>query len=92
MDNNVECQILCKISLQSLKTGLFSLFPNEDHLKFLCAPKSKLLCLGGLVGKSFNFGPNPKRGSALANRCYLCQTNEESIDHLLLHYIKTRAL
>ena len=31
-----------------------------------------------------------KRGWALANRCFLCQTCEESIDHLLLHCEKTR--
>ena len=31
-----------------------------------------------------------KRGWALANRCYLCQAHEESIDHLLFHCKKTR--
>ncbi|RVW41716.1 Transposon TX1 uncharacterized 149 kDa protein [Vitis vinifera] len=31
-----------------------------------------------------------KRGWALANRCFLCQMVEESIDHLLLHCEKTR--
>ena len=31
-----------------------------------------------------------KRGWALANRCFLCQTCEESIDHLLIHCEKTR--
>ena len=31
-----------------------------------------------------------KRGWALANRCFLCQTFEEPIDHLLLHREKTR--
>ena len=31
-----------------------------------------------------------KRGWALANRCFLCQMFEESIDHLLLHCEKTR--
>ena len=29
---------------------------------------------------------------ALANRCYFCRVEEESIDHLLLHCEKTRAL
>ncbi|RVW17676.1 hypothetical protein CK203_071703 [Vitis vinifera] len=31
-----------------------------------------------------------KRGWALANRCFLCQLFEESIDHLLLHCEETR--
>ena len=29
---------------------------------------------------------------SLANRCFLCQQREESVDHLLLHYSKTRVL
>ena len=62
MDDNEELQILCKVSLQNLKVGLFSLFPNEDHLEFLCATKSKLLCLGDLIGKNFNFEPNSEEG------------------------------
>ena len=31
-----------------------------------------------------------KRGWALANRCFLCQTCGESIDHLFLHCERTR--
>ena len=33
-----------------------------------------------------------KRGWALVNRCYLCQRHEESIDHILLHCVKTKTL
>ena len=33
-----------------------------------------------------------KRGSHLANRCFLCKRNEETIDHLLLHCAITRVL
>ena len=53
VDGNKKWQILYKVFLQSLRVGFFSLFPNEDHLEFLCATKSKLLCLGGLMGKNF---------------------------------------
>ena len=42
------------------------------------------------MGKSSNFGPNSKEGWTLANRCFLCQAHEKSIDHLLLHCEKTR--
>ena len=27
-----------------------------------------------------------RRGLSLVNRCYMCCFNEESVDHLLLHY------
>ena len=33
-----------------------------------------------------------KRGWPLANRCYLCQRHEESIDHILLHCAMARTL
>ena len=33
-----------------------------------------------------------KRGWPLANRCYLCQRHEESIDHILLLCVKARIL
>ena len=33
-----------------------------------------------------------KRGRALANRCFLCGEEEETIDHLLIHCTKARLL
>ena len=33
-----------------------------------------------------------RRGKNLANRCFMCQANEESIDHILLRCVKTRVL
>ena len=33
-----------------------------------------------------------RRGFSLANRCFLCLSEEETMDHLLLHCIKTRVL
>ena len=32
------------------------------------------------------------RGSSLANMCFLCQFELETVDHLLLHCVKTRVL
>ena len=42
-------------------------------------------------GKVLTFNQVKKRGQVLANRCYFCQAEKKSIDHLLLHYGKTRA-
>ena len=33
-----------------------------------------------------------RRGCPLANRCYLCLSEEESIDHILLHCEQARSL
>ena len=44
------------------------------------------------MGQNFNFGFNSKKWWALTNRCFLCHEKEETIDHHLLHYTKTRVL
>ncbi|RVW65257.1 hypothetical protein CK203_049604 [Vitis vinifera] len=49
--------IFGKVSLQSLRARLNKVFPNEDNMELQCAAKSKLLCLGSVMGKSSNFGP-----------------------------------
>ena len=41
-------------------------------------------------GKVLTLDQIQKRGWVLANRCFLCQAHEESINHLLLHCEKTR--
>ena len=33
-----------------------------------------------------------KRGRPLANRCYLCEKEEETLDHLLVHCPQARLL
>ena len=55
-------------------------------------PKVSFFAWEASWGKTLTLDQIQKRGWALANRCYLCQTNEESIDHLLLHCVMTRAL
>ena len=48
--------------------------------------------LGKLLGKVFTLDQIKKRGRALANRCFLCKKDEETIDHLLLHCPVARLL
>ena len=43
-------------------------------------------------GKASTLDQIQKRGRPLANRCFLCKGNEETIDHLLLHCGVTRVL
>lgn len=42
-------------------------------------------------GKKFTLGKVPKGGFPLANRCYLSQEGEETMDHLLFHCAKMKA-
>ena len=48
--------------------------------------ESKFFRLGSLVGKVRTLDQLRKRGIPLANRCPLCKSEEENIDHLLLCY------
>ena len=41
-------------------------------------------------GKTLTLDQIQKRGWSLVNRCYLCQMDEESINHILLHCVKTK--
>ena len=55
-------------------------------------PKVSFCAWEASQGKVLTLDQIKKRRRALANRCYFCQVEEESIDHLLLHCEKTRAL
>ena len=43
-------------------------------------------------GKVMTLDQLKKRGRSLANRCYLCEEKEETLNHLLVHCLKARML
>ena len=43
-------------------------------------------------GKVMTLDQLKKRGRSLANRCYLCEEEEETLNHLLVHCSKARML
>ena len=53
-------------------------------------PKLSFFAWKASWGQVLTFDRLQKRGWALANRCFLCQMFEKTIDHLLLHCEKTR--
>ena len=77
------------IRLWNRKTRGFS---YKSYLELFGAFEGEFFCLGGYVEKGFNLGSYSQEGFSLANRCYLCLSKEESIDHILLHCVLTRSL
>ncbi|RVW60639.1 hypothetical protein CK203_048902 [Vitis vinifera] len=81
------------VSLLSILQGK-RLFPVslENHLEPLCAYKGGFFCLGSFLGEGSNPRSTQKRGWILANRCFLCCDEEETINHILIHCPKARVL
>ena len=70
---------------KALESGSSVLFPMKNIWKSCVQPKVSFFSWEASWGKFLTLDQVKKRGWALANRCYFCQVEEESIDHLLLH-------
>ena len=85
-----------KFSVESLYKALESGFLDPFLMKIIwnsCVqPKVGFFVREAMLGKALTLDQIQKRGLSLVNRCYLCQMHEESINHILLHCLKTRAL
>ncbi|RVW95701.1 hypothetical protein CK203_031580 [Vitis vinifera] len=69
-----------------------SLFPSERIWRARVPPKVAFFAWEASWGKVLTQEQLQRRGFSLANRCFLCLSEEETMDHLLLHCIKTRIL
>ena len=55
-------------------------------------PKVAFFAWEASWGKILTLEQLQRRRYSLANRCFLCLSEVETVDHLLLHCVKTRAL
>ena len=78
-----------KFSVKSLYLALEAdctyLFPFSCIWNVWVQPKISFFAWEATWGKALTLDLVQKRGWALANRCFMCLENEETIDHLLLH-------
>ncbi|RVW35300.1 putative ribonuclease H protein [Vitis vinifera] len=85
-----------KFSVKSLylaiEAGGSARFPSSLIWNANVQPKISFFAWEATWGKAITLDKLQKRGWALANRCFLCLENEETIDHLLLHCSRTRVL
>ena len=75
-----------------MEPGGLSLFPSERIWKVRVPPKVAFFAWEASWGKVLTQEQLQRRGFSLANRCFLCLSEEETVDHLLLHCVKTRVL
>ena len=69
-----------------------SLFPYGSIWRANVPPKVAFFAWEASWGKILTLEQLQRRGYSLANRCVLCLSKEETVDHLLLHCVKMRAL
>ena len=69
-----------------------SLFPCDSIWRANVPPKVAFFAWEASWGKILTLEQLQRRGYSLANRCFLCLSEVETVDHLLLHCVKTQAL
>ena len=67
-------------------------FPSRSIWNPIVPPKLGFFTWEASWGKVFTLDQLKKRGIPLVNRCFLCEENEETIDHLLIHCLRAKEL
>ena len=75
-----------------LELGDFPLFPSGSIWRASVPPKLSFFAWEASWGKVLTLEQLQRRGYSLANKCFLCLSEVEIVDHLLLHCVKTRVL
>ncbi|RVW15499.1 putative inactive ATP-dependent zinc metalloprotease FTSHI 1, chloroplastic [Vitis vinifera] len=76
----------------TLEPGGSALFPYVGIWRACVPPKVAFFTWEASWGKILTLDQLQRRGYSLANRCFLCLAEAETVDHLLLHCVMTRAL
>ena len=76
----------------TLELGGSALFPYVGIWRVYVPPKVAFFTWEASWGKILTLNQLQRRGYSLANRCFLCLADAETVDHLLLHCVMTRAL
>ena len=67
-------------------------FPSRSIWNPIVPPKLGFFAWEASWGKVLTLDQLKKRGITLVNRCFLCEENEETIDHLLIHCSRAKML
>ena len=75
-----------------LEPGGSSLFPSDSIWRVSVPPKVAFFAWEASWGKVLTLEQLQRREYSLANRCFLCLSKVGTMDHLLLHCVKTWVL
>ena len=67
-------------------------FPSRSIWNPIVPPKLGFFAWEASWGKVLTLDHLKRRGITLVNRCFLCEENEETIDHLLIHCSRAKML
>ena len=68
------------------------MFPSDSIWRVRVPPKVAFFAWEASWGKVLTLKQLQSRAFSLANRCFLCLSKVETVDHHLLHCVKTRVL
>ena len=74
-----------KIMYKSLDPSPAIEFPSHSVWNLVVPPKIGFFTWEVAWGKVLTLDQLKRRGMTFANRCFLCEEDEEFIDHLLIH-------
>ena len=75
-----------------LEPGDSHSFPCNSIWRVKAPPKVAFFAWEASWAKILTLEQVQRRGYSMANRCFLCLSEVETVDHLLLHCVKTRVL
>ena len=67
-------------------------FPHRSIWNSAVPPKFGIFTWEATWGKVLTLDNLKRRGMAFANRCFMCEEDEETINHLLIHCRSTKML
>ena len=77
---------------KGLDLSPFIEFPYRSVWNLVVPSKIRFFAWVASWGKVLTLDQRKCRGRALANRCFLCEEDEETIKHLLIHCKKAKTL